>query len=116
MDLEHRPELLVAHLVGHSVPRVAGVVDDDVDLAERIACRLHESFGGAFPGEVTTPYGCLSGDLRGDLFREIGVDVADQDARTVLGQELGGRTADSTRRTGHDRSLAFEHSHTSSFG
>jgi hypothetical protein len=30
---EHRVELLVAHLVDHPVPRVAGVVDDDVDLA-----------------------------------------------------------------------------------
>ena len=36
VDLEHGAELLVAHLVEHPVPRVAGVVDDDVELAERV--------------------------------------------------------------------------------
>ena len=36
VDVEHRLEVLVGHLVHGRVDRVAGVVDDDVDLAERV--------------------------------------------------------------------------------
>ena len=36
VDVEHRLELLVGHLVDDAVPGVAGVVDEDVDLAELV--------------------------------------------------------------------------------
>src|ERR1700683_3074193 len=42
VDVEHRLEVLVGHLVHGRVERVAGVVDDDVDLAEGVDRLLHE--------------------------------------------------------------------------
>ena len=47
MDVEHRLELLVGHLVDRRVDRVAGVVDDDVDPAEGVDRALHELLGRA---------------------------------------------------------------------
>ena len=46
VDVEHRLELLVAHLVDHAVPGVAGVVDDDVDLAEGLVRLRHQVVAG----------------------------------------------------------------------
>src|SRR5271154_5771812 len=42
VDVEHRLEVLVGELVDRAVDRVAGVVDDDVDLAERVHRLLHK--------------------------------------------------------------------------
>ena len=67
-------------------------------LAERVDCRPHERLGNAVLRQVTAERGGLAGDLRRGLLREVGVEVADQNARAVLGQQLGGRTADAAGR------------------
>ena len=63
MDLEHRAELLVAHLVQHPVPRVPGVVDDDVELSELVDGRLDERVGDPVLRQVAGEDGRLAADL-----------------------------------------------------
>jgi hypothetical protein len=60
VDVEHRLELVVGHLVSHAVPGVAGVVDDDVDLAELVDGLLDQLVGHALLGEVAAEHGSLA--------------------------------------------------------
>jgi len=58
VDIEHRVELLVAHLLDQAVPSVAGVVDDDVDAPKvSIAVwtkRLPKSAAVTSPAQTAT--------------------------------------------------------------
>jgi hypothetical protein len=111
VDVEHRLELLVAHLVDRAVPRVARVVDHDVELAELVDRLLDQLVADAFLGQVAAEDRGLALDLAGGLLGDVAVQVVDQDARAVLGQQLGRRPADAARRSGDDRRLAVKYSH-----
>jgi hypothetical protein len=97
--------------VQRRVQRVAGVVDDDVELAERVDRRRDERLRHARLGQVAAVHRRLARDLVSDLRREVRVQVVDHDLRAVLGQQLSGGAADPARRAGHDRDLPVEDSH-----
>ena len=111
VDVEHRLELVVGHLVGDAVAGVAGVVDDDVDLAELVDGLLDQLVRHALLGEVAAEHRGLARDLRRRLLGDVAVEVVDEHARALLGEQLRGRAADSTRRSGDDRRLSVQDSH-----
>ena len=111
VDLEHRLELLVAHLVDDSVPGVAGVVDDRVDRAERLDRGLDELVAGSLGGQVAAEDGGLAVDLARGLLGDVAVDVVDQDLGALGDEQLSRRPADPARRARDDRRLAVEKSH-----
>jgi hypothetical protein len=110
-DVEHGLELAVGHLVDDAVPGIAGVVDQDVELAEAVDRRLDELLGHPVRGQVAREQRGLTVDLRGRLLGALGVEVVDEHARAVLGQELRRRPADAARRPGDDRGLAVQNAH-----
>src|SRR5215216_5444917 len=115
VDVEHALERVVAHLVDRGVDRVAGVVDDDVDLAPRVDRGLHERVRGARLRQVARVDDGLARDLGGRLLGDVAVEVVDHDVRAVLAQQLGRRPADAARRSGDDRHLVVEYAHGSSW-
>ena len=115
MDIEHRLELLVAHLVDDSVPRVAGIVDDHVNGTVRVQRRLHD------PGrqirvrhapDTRSDLAAACTDFGGGFFGGIGVKVVHDNPGAVLREELGNRLADAAARTGDDCGPAFKQFHT----
>src|SRR5262245_52739159 len=113
VDLEHRADLVVAHVVCDPVPRVARVVHDDVEPAELGDGLLDERFRDAVLREVAAEDRGLTFDLAGRLRREIGVEVVHEDPRSLGAEELRGRTPDTPGRTRDDRGLALQHLHPS---
>jgi hypothetical protein len=108
VDVEHRLELLVGHVVDDSVPGVAGVVDEDVDLPERVDGLLHDVVAGAGLGQVARHGDGLAADLRRRLLGDVAVDVVDRDLGALGGEELRRRAADAAGRPGDDRRLAVK--------
>ena len=108
VDVEHRLELLVGHLVRDAVPRVAGVVDEDVDLAEGVDRLLDDLVAGAGLGQVAGDGDRLALDLAGRLLGDVAVDVVDRHLRAFGGEQLGRRAADAASRAGDDRGLAVK--------
>ena len=111
VDVEHRLELVVGHLVDDVVAGVAGVVDDDVDLAELVDGLLDQLVRNALLGEVAAEHRGLARDLRRRLLGDVAVEVVDEHARTLLGEQLRCGAADSSRRSGDDRRLSVQNSH-----
>ena len=70
-----------------------------------------ELVGGALLGEVAGVDRGLARDLRGRLLGDVAVEVVDQHARALLGEQLRRRAADAAGRSGDDRHLAVEDSH-----
>jgi hypothetical protein len=97
--------------VDRRVDRVAGVVDDDVELAPGVERGAHERLGRLRLRQVAAEYGRLTGDLGRGLRCQIRVEVVDDHFRAVLAQQLGRRAADAARRSGDDRHLVVEDSH-----
>src|SRR5215217_5562579 len=115
VDVEHALERVVGHLVDRGVDRVAGVVDDDVDLAPRVDRGLDQLVGRPLLGQVAAVDDGLARDLGGRLLGDVAVEVVDHDVRAVLAQQLGRRPADAARRSGDDRHLVVEYAHGSSW-
>ncbi len=111
VDVDHLLKPLVAHLVDRRVERVAGVVDQDVDLAPLVDHLLDELVGDALLGQVSREHQRLAGDLRRGLLGDVAVDVVDQDLRALLGEQLGGGASDPAGRAGDDRHLVVENCH-----
>jgi hypothetical protein len=97
--------------VDRRVQRVAGVVDDDVDLPELVDRLLDELVGDVLVREVAGEGDGLALDLAGCLLGDVAVEVVDQDLGALLGEQLGGRPADAASRAGDDRRLAVKYSH-----
>ncbi len=72
---------------------------------------LDERLGHAVLRQVAAEDRGLAADLRGRLLGELGVEVADQHARAVLGEQLGRRAADPAGRARDDRGLPVQHTH-----
>jgi hypothetical protein len=108
VDVEHRLELLVAHPVRDAVPRVSGVVDEDVHLAEGIDGFLDDLVAGACLGEVARDGDGLAIDLARSLFGDLTVDVVDRHLCPFVDEQIGRRTADSASRARDDRGLAIK--------
>ena len=108
MDVEHRLELLVAHLVSGAVPGVAGVVHEDVDLPERVDRLLDDLVAGARLRQVARHGHRLALDLARGLLGDVAVDVVDGHLRAFGREQLRGGAADAARGSGDDRGLAVE--------
>ena len=111
MDVDHLLELLVGHLVDRRVDRVAGVVDQDVDLAPLVDDLLDELVADAGRRQVAAEHQRVAGDLRGRLLGDVRVEVVDEHLGALLGEQLRRRAADAAGRSGDDRHLAVEDSH-----
>jgi hypothetical protein len=89
VHVEDGVPLLVGHFLGHVVPGVAGVVDDDVQAAEALGSGRHETLGEAVAGHRTDGgHGVAAGglDVAGGLLGGFGVQVVDH-YRGALGGE-----------------------------
>ena len=91
--------------------RDAGVVDEDVEAAERAGDRLDRT-GAAGPRSatsVTTPIGRVvavgAADLLDDGIDAVLADVDDGDPGPLVGEQVGGRPAHAARRAGHQGAL-----------
>src|SRR3546814_14986853 len=90
MDVDHRLKLLIRLLLYHAIARVAGVVDDDVQPAEAVERRLHETFAEVGRGDVADachPLAARRLDGRDRLRRRILVEVV-ADHASPLGAHL----------------------------
>src|SRR5512132_2510497 len=92
VHVEHGVPLVVGHLLDHAVPRVAGVVHDDVEPAEALDRRANEACRKIGLRHVTRARRRLAALPFDGARRRIGhglVDVVQHDA-CALGGELGG--------------------------
>src|SRR5690349_8473866 len=114
VHVEHRVPLLVGHLLDHGVPRIAGVVDDDVERAvavERGGDEARRELRRRDVAHARDGVAAGGGDrLHGVLCRG-GVDVVDDHAGT-FGGELGrDRRPDAAPRSAHECHLARQLGH-----
>ena len=91
------------------------VAIDDVDGAEGIDRGGDELVGGLGLGQVTGVDRGFTVDLTGCLLGDVGVEVIDQYLGALGGEELGGRPANSSCRTGDDCRFPIKKSHQSAF-
>ncbi|MCY1455343.1 hypothetical protein D9M71_724720 [compost metagenome] len=114
MAVEDGVPLLVAHLLDHIVPGVAGVVDDDVDAAKVVDRSLDEAVGEidrrdtAHASDGFTPGVANLGD---HFFSGCRIQVVDHHARTVSGQFQRHAASDATAGSCDQRDLTFEFFH-----
>ena len=112
MNVEDCLPLLVGQFVGHGVPGIAGIVDDDIELAETVDSRLHELFRKAGRGDIAGDgYGPAA--ARQDGIRcfcgHACVKVVDYDAGALLCKLQGGAGPDAPTRSCYDYGLVVEH-------
>ena len=84
--------LLVAHLLDHVVPGVAGVVDDDVEAAELLDRRVDEALGKAVLRHAADAGHRLAAggfDRRDRFLRRGGIKIVDYHAGAFGGEFEG---------------------------
>ena len=114
--VDHRVPLGLGDVEAHRVAEDAGVVDEDVEAAERRRPPAATSALGAGPRRdvvVVRDGGAAArrDDLVDDRARRVGVEVVDDDARALGGEQPRVAASDAATRAGDDRDLAVEHSH-----
>src|SRR5205807_4570918 len=114
MNPDHGVEVGLVHLHQRLVTDDAGVVDEDVDLAEGIHRRLHD-----LPGAIELDHGVEAGyrgptgrldllahldgrALLGGLAREAGAHVVDHHLGSLAREAQGDLPPDAPSGTGHD--------------
>jgi hypothetical protein len=105
VNVQHRLVLLVGHLLDHVVPRVARVVDQNVESAELRDRRVDQLLRKLRPGQIPRQRGA-AGHQRGRLFKNIGVEIVHENARPRRGQRNRDRAADAAPRAGDQRGSA----------
>ena len=121
VHVEHRVDQVGRHVVERLVAQDAGVVDDDVDLAERVDGGLDDGLAALGRGDgVVVGHGLAAGrlDLVDDLSarprrRTAGAvdraaEVVDDDQRAALGEQERVGAAEAAAGAGDDRDLAVE--------
>ena len=120
VHVEHRVHLVGRHVLERRVAQDAGVVDDDVDLAEGVDGRLHDRRAALGRGDaVVVGDGLAAGrldlvdDLLGGRLGAAGAvggaaEVVDDDERAPLGEVEGVRPAEAAAGARDDRHLAVE--------
>jgi hypothetical protein len=114
VDVEHGLELLVRHLLDRRVPGVAGIVDDDVEPAERIGGGLDEAIGKARFGDAAVDrdgFAARRLDLVSHGVARRGIEVVDDDARPFAGEFQGDGPSDAAARSGDQGDLSLELGH-----
>ena len=117
VNVEDGVPLLVAHLLDDRVPGVAGVVHDDVAVAEGIDRRLDDAVAEVGLGDVAVAGHRLAAhllDLGDGLLRRRLVDVVDHHLGAVAHQAQRDLPADAATRAGDDRHLAIHLTHLTS--
>src|SRR5690606_2537599 len=106
--------LLVGHLLHDRVPRVAGVVDDDVQSAELLDRGVDEPLGEAVLGDTADTRDGLAtgfGDGGNGLLGRSLVQVVDHDRGAVTGQLAGDLGTDAAPGSADDGDLAVQLPH-----
>ena len=123
MHGDDRVPLVLFHVHEHPVAQDAGVVDEDVEPAERVDRVLDEAAGAGEVGDVLAVGDGLAArglDLGDDLLRrrqvgalagERAAEVVDDDLRAGRGERERVRAADAAPGAGDDRDLAREVRH-----
>jgi hypothetical protein len=114
VTVEHCLPLLVGHLVNDTVVGVAGVVDDDVEGLELVDGCFDQAVGKFLVGhraDTTDRFATGFADRLGGLFRYVGVQVVDDHARSVTGEQLGHSAPDPPSRAGDDGDFSFDEFH-----
>ena len=114
MHLHHGVPLIRGGVGEHAIANDAGVVEHDVEPAERLDGHVHQALGTLDRGHVVAVDDALAaggGDLVHDLLRRrqrtagavgLGADVVDHDLRTLGGEGEGVCPTESTPGAGHD--------------
>jgi 16S rRNA C967 or C1407 C5-methylase (RsmB/RsmF family) len=115
VHVDDRVPLLVAHLLDHAVPGVAGVVDQDVAAAEGVDGSLHHPLAEILCRDVAvarhrTPAHRLDHRLDRLEARRL-VEVVDHHRRAIARQPQRDLPPDAPARSGDDRHLAVELPH-----
>ena len=112
MDVEDRVPLVFRHVEDHPVAQDAGIVDQDVQLAERGDGGFDDALGAVEVGhalEVRHRFAAEGFDFVHDLLRRTGIrsrpveaaaEVVHDDFGPVFGQEQGFFAADAAAGTG----------------
>ena len=120
VDVEHGVEVVPGQLRERLVAQDAGVVDDDVDLAERVDRGLDDALAALGGGHrVVVRHGVAAGglDLVDDLLRgcvvaalavDRAAEVVDDDLRAAARHLEGVGPAQPAAGAGHDRDPAIE--------
>jgi len=111
VDVQDEVPDLVVHVVEGLVPGDAGVVDQDVDLAELVRGRIHHPAGLLHVHRVVgrdqhLAAGVLDG--LGRLFSRLGIDVVHHDGRALLGEQLRRGRSDPPAGAGDDGDLPVQ--------
>ena len=99
MHVEHGLKLFVGHLLDRRVPGVAGVVDDDIESAERLHRGGDEAIGKASLGDAAVDRdGFAAGglDFGGDRIAWRRVEIVDHDLGAFAGEFQRDGAADAT--------------------
>ena len=114
VDVDDGVPLLVGHPLDDVVPRVAGIVDDDVDAAEALDRGVHDALAEVRRGDIAVAGHRPAAELldeRDGLLRGLVVEVIDHDARAVAGEAQRHLAPDAPTRSGDDGDLAVELPH-----
>ena len=114
VDVDHRIPLRVAHVVDRAVPDIAGIVHDDVEIAERLKRRSDRLVAEIGRGDIADERhgaAALRRDRRHGLGGRIGVEVADHHLGAASRELARDRGADAAARPGHQRHPAVERGH-----
>jgi hypothetical protein len=103
MYVEDGVPLLVGHLLNHRIPGVPGIVDDDVQAAEGVDGGPHEALAEIGVGDAADAGdGPAARRLDGGdgVLGGLGVEIVDDDARTLGGEFERDLAADAATRAG----------------
>ena len=123
MHAHHLVEVELGHVGDRRVAQDPGVVDQDVELAERLDRQLDDGAGAVPTGDVVVAAHRLAAtrpDLGGDVGTRRGVvagavagdaAVVDDDGDTVFGEQQRMLAAEPPPGAGHDRDAPLEFNH-----
>src|SRR5262249_18546380 len=104
--------VVLAQVLDYAARRRAGIVDHDVDAAERLVALLDEVLGLGVVAQVGRDRYDLAvgflGDLGRRLLQHILAPGADRDVDAFLGERAGNAFADALAAAGHQRGLAVK--------
>ena len=114
MHVDHRVELLIAHLADEAVPGVARVVDDDIDAAEPVDPALDEIIGKARRRDRSRNGQRLAAngfDFGNHLIRRVRVQIVQHHIGAVFRKFQRDGAADAAPGTGDIGGLACKFAH-----
>src|ERR1700704_1491085 len=109
VDLEQRVPVLHGEIRHRARPLKASVEEAHVEAAEALSRDVHEILYGVLARDVGLHKGGLTTvalDRVHRLGRALGIEIADDDARTVAGEQDCRSPTDVCRAAGHDHALA----------